>query len=60
MEPDNRGRPHTALGPGLPKAVQATIPVSGHRHRQPAGYRVAMTPVLGGLHHEHRLDEDVA
>ena len=56
----NRGRPHTALGPGLPEPVQATIPVSGHRHRLPAGYRVSKTQVVGGLHHEYRLEEDVA
>ena len=56
----NRGRPHSALGPGLPEPIEATIPVSGHPHRLPAGYRVAKTPVLGGLHHEYRLEEDVA
>jgi hypothetical protein len=56
----NRGRPHSALGPGLPEPVPATIPVSGHRHRLPAGYRVGKTPVLAGLHHEYRLEEDVA
>jgi putative transposase len=56
----NRGRPHTALGPGLPEAVQVVVPVSGHRHRLPDGCRVAKTPVLGGLHHEHRLEDDVA
>ena len=51
----NRGRSHTALGPGLPEAVQAVVPVSGHRHRLPDRCRVAKTPVLGGLHHEYRL-----
>jgi len=57
---NNRGRLHTALGPGLPEPTQATIPLRGHRHRMPTGYRVAKTPVLGGLHHEYRLAEDVA
>jgi transposase InsO family protein len=56
----NRGRPHTALAPGLPEPSLATMPVTGHRHRMPSGYRVAKTPVLGGLHHEYRLEQDIA
>ena len=56
----NRGRPHSALGPGFPEPIQATVPASGHRHRLPPGHRVAQTPVLGGLHHEYRLEQDVA
>ncbi len=31
-----------------------------HRHRLPAGYRVAKTPLLGSLHHEYRLEKEVA
>jgi len=56
----NRGRPHSALGPGFPEPMQATVPASGHRHRLAPGHRVAQTPVLGGLHHEYRLERDVA
>jgi transposase InsO family protein len=58
----NRGRPHSALGPGFPEPTKATgpTPASGSRHRLPAGYRVARSTVLGGLHHEYRLDEEVA
>jgi putative transposase len=56
----NRYRPHSALGPGFPEPVQVTVPASGHRHRLPAGYRVAKTPVLGSLHHEYRLEKEVA
>ena len=56
----NRGRPHSALGPGFPEPIEATVPASGHRHRLPPGHRVARTPVLGGLHHEYRLQKDVA
>ena len=48
------------LGPGFPEPIQATVPVSGHRHHLSPGYRVAKTGVLGGLHHEYRLEEDVA
>ena len=33
----NRGRPHSALGPGLPEPNQATVPVGEHRHQLPVG-----------------------
>lgn len=56
----NRGRPHTALGPGFPEPRQATVPASHDRHKLAEGYRVAKTPLLGGLHHEYRLEKDVA
>ena len=56
----NRGRPHTALGPGFPEPTSSMIPDSGNRHRLPVGYRVASTQVLGGLHHEYRLEPKVA
>src|SRR5262245_50288564 len=51
----NRGRPHASLGPGIPDGDPAAPPaVNGHRI--PDGHRVAATPVLGGLHHEYRLE----
>jgi putative transposase len=53
----NRGRPHSALGPGFPEPVQRPVPASGPRHRLPPGHRVAKSPVLGGLHHEYRLEK---
>jgi transposase InsO family protein len=56
----NRGRPHSALGPGIPEPPQASVPVSGHRHKLPEGFRVESTPVLGGLHHEYRLEKEAA
>jgi putative transposase len=56
----NRGRPHSALGPGFPEPIQETVPASGHRHRLPADHRVAQTPLLCGLHHEYRLEKEVA
>jgi putative transposase len=52
----NRGRPHSALGPGIPEPSQASAPTSVHRHPLPAGFRVASKPVLR-LHHEYRLDK---
>ena len=56
----NRGRPHSALGPGIPEPPQAKAPAGPHRHRLPAGYRVESTPVLSGLHHEYRLEKEAA
>ena len=56
----NRGRPHSALGPGIPEPPQAQVPASGHRHRLPNGHRVTLHPVLGGLHHEYGLEKEAA
>lgn len=53
----NRGRPHMALGPGIPDPPEGVpVALQPDRHRLPDGVRVASTPVLGGLHHEYRLD----
>jgi putative transposase len=50
----NRGRPHAALGPGLPDDAQAVaVRVSGHQ--LPRACRVTVRPILGGLHHEYGL-----
>ena len=56
----NRGRPHSALGPGIPEPIQASVPAGVHRHKLPTGFRVASKPVLGGLHHEYRLEKEAA
>jgi putative transposase len=56
----NRGRPHSALGPGIPEPIQASVPTGVHRHRLPVGFRVESKPVLGGLHHEYRLEREAA
>jgi transposase InsO family protein len=57
----NRGRPHASLGPGIPEGplVNDTI---GHAsgHRVPSDYRIAATAILGGLHHEYRLEPKAA
>jgi putative transposase len=46
----NRGRPHSSLGPGIPEPP----------HKLPTGFHVKSTPVLGGLHHEYRLEKEAA
>lgn len=56
----NRGRPHSALGPGIPEPLQATAPTGPHRHKLPTGYRVTSKPVLSGLHHEYGLEKEAA
>jgi hypothetical protein len=51
----NTGRPHMALGPGVPDSPPANIerphPNSRHRWREP--YAVRAIPILGRLHHEY-------
>lgn len=53
----NRGRPHSALGPGVPDppAGSVVVPKSESRHRLAAGTLVLAKSVLGGLHHEYSL-----
>ncbi len=58
----NRGRPHSALGPGVPDPPKAPAmgPKSESRHRLAASAVVLTKSVLGGLHHEYSLAPDVA
>ena len=53
----NTGRPHSALGPGVPDPPQgaATLPKSKCRHQLAADAFVRVKRVLGGLHHEYSL-----
>lgn len=54
----NEARPHASLGPGIPDPPPGLpVPAQVDRHRLPAGTRVAATPILGGLHHEYRLEK---
>jgi transposase InsO family protein len=51
----NAGRPHMALGPGIPQPpLVLPTPLQVHRHRLPRHVRVGTQPMLGGLHHEYR------
>jgi len=55
----NKGRPHSSLGPGIPD--RRTEPLwRRHRHRLEATELVVSTPILGGLHHEYRLERTAA
>jgi putative transposase len=53
----NGGRPHMALGPGVPDppAITKAIPEPSSRHRRGESYAVRAASVLGGLHHEYSL-----
>ncbi len=57
VEHYNHGRPHSSLGPGLPDPPPG-LPVTAQpqRHQLPTHARVTYTLVLGGLHHECRLE----
>jgi putative transposase len=53
----NGGRPHSALGPGVPDPPekQEVIPKLEIRHRLAADALVLVKSTLGGLHHEYSL-----
>ena len=56
----NRARPHSSLGPGIPAPTSAKVEPLVKRHQIPENHRILITPVLGGLHHEYRLETIVA
>ncbi len=57
----NHARPHMSLGPGIPDPPEGLpVEVDPERHALPEGCRVVSTPVLGGLHHEYRLEKTAA
>src|SRR5450755_2126132 len=53
----NGGRPHMALGPGIPHPTVSTLvhPRPNSRYRRGESYAVRANPILGGLHHEYSL-----
>ncbi len=53
----NGGRPHSALGPGVPDPPEndAVVAKLATRHRLAAGALVLVKSILGGLHHEYSL-----
>jgi hypothetical protein len=56
----NRGRPHLSLGPGIPDPVEGLPATRLGTHKIPEGFGLRKKPVLGGLHHEYRLERMVA
>lgn len=53
----NHTRPHSSLGPGIPDLhPRDGGPDWSRRHSIPAQLRVVADPILGGLHHEYRLE----
>ena len=57
----NAGRPHTSLGPGVPQPPSSLpVPPQAHRHHVSKHLRVVGYPILGGLHHEYRLEAKAA
>jgi hypothetical protein len=51
----NRGRPHSSLGPGLSDPPPDRL-VASNSDDLPDGYRVVARSILGGIHHEYRLE----
>jgi putative transposase len=53
----NQGRPHMALGPGVPDPPPIVTSSSFLKSRHQLGDfgAIRSTPILGGLHHEYSL-----
>src|ERR1700694_5171924 len=58
----NQGRPHSALGPGIPADTKARWRLTRHtgRHELPADSRITTREILGGLHHKYELERTAA
>ena len=59
----NHGRPHLALGPNIPAPSADHCPLftrNGRRHELPESTRITARSILGGLHHEYRLERNAA
>lgn len=57
----NESHPHMSLGPGIPQPpVQLPTPLQCQRHGVPRDERVVSRPILGGLHHDSRLEKKAA
>jgi hypothetical protein len=50
-----------SLGPGIPDPVKGgAIPRKMHGHKVPSGVAIKKRAILGGLHHEYRLEQAAA
>jgi hypothetical protein len=56
----NRGRPQLRLGPGIPEFASTKPEFRIKRHNIPDNHHVVAIPILGGLHHEYRLEKIAA
>jgi len=56
----NRGRPHSSLGPGIPDPGPDYQGVKPSGHHIPIAHQVVAKAILGGLHHEYRLERRAA
>jgi len=56
----NRGRPHSSLGPGIPDPEVGCRWVQPCGHHLPIDHQVVAKAILGGLHHEYRLERYAA
>jgi transposase InsO family protein len=56
----NRGRPHSSLGPGIPDPGSCFQQVKPCGHDIPIDHHVVSKAILGGLHHEYRLERAAA
>jgi putative transposase len=56
----NKSRPHSSLGPGIPDPRVHKTELQSKRHCIPKDHHIEVTPILGGLHHEYRLQRIAA
>jgi len=57
----NKSRPHMSLGPGIPQPMSALpVPRQAHRHQIATSQFIVSRPILGGLHHDYRLEKQAA
>jgi len=50
-----------SLGPGIPDPVPGrAIPRKMHGHKVPSDTAIKKRAILGGLHHEYRLEQPAA
>ncbi len=56
----NRGRPHSSLGPGIPEPSEGMPAPQISGHHIPCDFQAVRSPILGGLHHEYRLEKVAA
>ena len=57
----NQARPHASLGPGIPELNEVFATTRNHhRHELAPDCKVVVRSILGGLHHEYRLERIAA